>query len=206
MSIAEQKRSEPGDLEVLIHTTRSVCWALNKCGALFLLTAGLLLSPAIANSNDSEIKIAPGLGKELSVAELDSLPKHVFSEGEGLPEGSGTADQGAILYAEHCASCHGALGQGARAVELVGDRSLLATQYPDKGIGVYWPNAPTLFEYIYRSMPPDEPASFSADELYSLVAHLLFLNGIVDENSSLDAEILRSVQMPNRNGFRTIAE
>lgn len=196
MCMAEQKRSVFGGC---------LC-ALNTFAVLFLVAGNLMLSSVVAHSSEGDLKITPGLGKELSEADIDSLPKHVFSDGEGLPEGSGTVALGSTLYAEHCASCHGSAGQGARAVELVGDRSLLATEYPDKGIGVYWPNAPTLFEYIHRSMPPENPASFSAEELYSLVAHLLFLNGIVDENNSLDAETLQSVEMPNRNGFRTIAE
>ena len=149
---------------------------------------------------------APRLGVELSLAEIDNLPLHVFSDGEGLPAGSGTPEKGAELYAQHCASCHGSVGQGGKAIELVGDRSLLTTEYPDKGIGVYWPYAPTLFEYIHRSMPPDNPALFSPDELYSLVAHLLDLSGLIDEGAMMDAEALRSIEMPNRTGFITVAE
>ena len=83
------------------------------------------------------------LGSELSTAELLALPKHVFPDGTGLPSGSATATQGRALYILHCASCHGSAGQGAKALELVGDRSLLATSYPDRGIAVYWPYAPT---------------------------------------------------------------
>jgi cytochrome c len=144
----------------------------------------------------------PALGKPVPLTVLEGLPKHVFADGSGLPEGSGKARDGAEIYAQQCASCHGPTGQGGRAMELVGDRSLLDTEYPDKGIGVYWPYAPTLFEYVYRSMPPDKPASLNDDQLYALLAHLLVLNGLLDAGTTLDAAMLSSIDMPNRYGFR----
>ena len=155
---------------------------------------------------DANETIVIDLGTPLSVEQLESLSHHVFADGLGLPEGSGTAAQGAVLYSTHCASCHGSQGQGGKALELVGDRSLLATDYPDKGIAVYWPNAPTLHEYIRRSMPPDTPGMFSNDELYALIAHLLELNGLIDSDVVLDRQSLSDVQMPNRQGFNTIAK
>ena len=145
------------------------------------------------------------LGIPLPTEQLKSLEQHVFADGTGLPDGSGIATQGAVLYSAHCASCHGSQGQGGKAVELVGDRSLLATDYPDKGIVVYWPNAPTLHEYIRRSMPPDTPGMFSNNELYALIAHLLELNGLIDSGTVIDRTSLSKVQMPNRDGFTTIA-
>lgn len=179
------------------------------CGSL---VTGLLISVfTVVSFGQSLVSIkqdnvTPGLGVVLSQADSDDLPQHVFSDGEGLPAGSGNATRGGVLYAEHCAACHGSFGQGGKAIELVGDRNLLTTDYPDRGIGVYWPFAPTLYEYIHRSMPPENPVSFSPDELYSLVAHLLELNGLFDENSALDAAALRSIEMPNRLGFITIAK
>jgi cytochrome c len=148
--------------------------------------------------------VGPGLGRELPLKDAESLPRHVFPDGRGLPEGEGRAVDGALLYAESCAGCHGTQGQGGRAMELVGDRSLLTTEYPDKGIAVYWPHAPTLFEYIYRSMPPDKPASLTTDELYAVIAHLLTLNGLLEEGDLLNATALSNITLPNRQGFRTV--
>ncbi len=144
-----------------------------------------------------------GFGRPLSDNELASLPKHVFADGTGLPSGEGNAEHGKQLYAQHCADCHGSVGQGGRALELVGDRALLATDIPDKGIGVYWPYAPTLFEYVRRAMPPDKPYSLSVDEVYAIVAHLLELNGLADPGVLVDAEYLSNLKMPNANGFRS---
>jgi len=34
-----------------------------------------------------------------------------------------------------------------------------------------------------------------------VVAHVLFLNGIIAENAVMDSKTLPQVKMPNRNGF-----
>ncbi len=147
----------------------------------------------------------PALGQPVSKEALKDEPRHVQADGSGLPAGQGNASVGAMLYAQQCASCHGNRGQGGKALELVGDRSLLATEFPDRGIAVFWPNAPTLYEYVYRSMPPDNPASFSADQLYAILAYVLELNGLLAPGGSLDAATLSAIEMPNSDGFRTLA-
>ncbi len=133
------------------------------------------------------------------------MPPHVFDDGRGLPAGQGSASEGAVLYAQRCASCHGSQAQGGRSVELLGDRATLGTPYPDKGIAVRWPAAPALFDYIYRAMPPDEPASLTVNQVYAVLAHLLVLNDLLDESQLLDAATLAAIEMPNREGYRTIA-
>ncbi|MBX2886701.1 MAG: hypothetical protein KTR32_42535 [Granulosicoccus sp.] len=146
---------------------------------------------------------SPQLGRALSPAEIEALPQHIFPDGSGLPDGSGDTVAGSELYAVLCAACHGNVGQGGSALELVGDRALLTTEYPDRGIGVYWPYAPTLFEYIWRAMPPDRPYSLLPDEVYAIVARVLELNGLVDSGQRVDAEFLADLEMPNKDGFRS---
>jgi cytochrome c len=51
-------------------------------------------------------------------------------------------------------------------------------------------------------MPYDHPRSLSTDEVYSLAAYVLFMNGIVTEAQELNEKTLPQVKMPNRNGFR----
>lgn len=188
----------------LENVRRSTCFA---CSLVLssLIAAVLPAAPVAADeaSLGSHIK-PPALALRMDEADLEALPQHVFSDGRGLPDGSGRVDQGQQLYAQQCAECHGSQGQGGRALELVGDASLLATEFPDRGIAVYWPYAPTLFEYIYRSMPPESPASISSDDMYALIAYLLFINGLVDEDVVLDAETLKVIEMPNVDGFRTV--
>jgi len=126
----------------------------------------LLCGSAFATTTLYADELSPTLGRVLETAEVQALPQHVFPDGTGLPPGEGDVAQGESVYVARCAGCHGATGQGASAMELVGDRTLLATEYPDRGIAVYWPYAPTLFEYVKRAMPPDAPYSLSDNEVY----------------------------------------
>lgn len=154
----------------------------------------VLLSPASAQNSEQS-------GRPLTESELSHLNQHISADGTGLPEGSGSIGAGKKLYLEHCAACHGSQGEGASALELVGDRDLLTTEFPDKGIGVYWPYAPTLFEYIDRAMPPESPKSFTSAELYSLVGYLLHLNSLMAADATVNRSTLSALNMPNRLGF-----
>lgn len=162
---------------------------------------GILGFCAITHADEAT---SPGLGTSINSDALEDLPRHVFADGSGLPAGSGEAKQGQRVYSQHCSSCHGTQGQGGRALELVGDRSLLASDYPDRGIAVYWPNAPTLYEYIYRSMPPENPTALNTNEMYSLLAYLLEINELIPANTRVNADVLSKISMPNRDGFQTI--
>lgn len=162
----------------------------------------LLMAIFLYQSSNATEK-SPGLGRVLNDTDLTEMPQHVYSDGNGLPQGSGDTEQGKEIYASLCATCHGSEGQGGSAMELVGDRSLLASEYPDRGIAVYWPYAPTLFEYIQRAMPPDKPYSLSTNETYSVIARLLELNGLIDSGQRIDAKLLSTLQMPNRDNFRS---
>lgn len=163
----------------------------------FLLILVLVCSNTVAEAS-------PQLGRQLSPDEVAGLATHIFADGEGLPAGQGNSVQGKLIYTERCAGCHGDHGQGGSAMELLGDRSLLTTEYPDRGIAVYWPYAPGLFEYIKRAMPPAQPYSLSDDELYSVIAWLLEINGLIEAGQRVDAALLSGLIMPNRNGFRSI--
>ena len=50
-------------------------------------------------------------------------------------------------------------------------------------------------------MPYLQPQSLTNDEVYALTAYILFLNGIVEENETIDAHTLPEVQMPNQESF-----
>ncbi len=84
---------------------------------------------------------------------------------------------------------------------LVGGIGSLNTDAPVKTVGSYWPYAPTLFDYIRRAMPADNPQSLTPDEVYALTAYILYLNGIVPEDAVMDAQSLPQVVMPNYAGF-----
>src|ERR1044071_8902423 len=62
----------------------------------------------------------PNLGQPLSHADLAAWDINVLPDGSGLPKGSGTAAQGATIYAQKCAACHGEQGKGGISAALVG--------------------------------------------------------------------------------------
>ena len=77
----------------------------------------------------------------------------------------------------------------------------LASDKPLKTVGSFWPYATTLFDFIRRSMPLNEPQTLPNDDVYALTAYILKLNGIVKDTEAMNAKSLPKVKMPNRDGF-----
>ncbi len=144
---------------------------------------------------------SPNLGQPARNSQIEKWDRDVFPDGKGLPEGSGSAKKGKIVYQKHCQMCHGIDGTGDSADELAGAQHTLTDDPPDKVIGTYWPYATTIFDFTRRSMPLHAPGILSNNELYAVTAYLLFLNGIVDELQVLNKKTLTKIKMPNRNGF-----
>jgi cytochrome c len=142
-------------------------------------------------------------GRLATPAEIAAADIDVRADGAGLPAGHGSVTDGAALFASGCAACHGEQGQKpiAGAPLLMGGLGSLATPKPLQTAGSYWPYATTLFDYIRRAMPFQAPGSLTNDQVYALTAYILRLNGIVPDDTVLDAATLPKVRMPNRDGF-----
>ena len=140
-------------------------------------------------------------GRAATPKEIRGWDIDVSPSGAGLPPGDGDARQGEAIFIAKCASCHGAHGEGKPMTRLVGGIGTLRDKKPEKTVGSYWPYATTLFDYVRRAMPLNAPQSLSPDEVYAVSAYVLFLNGIVPEDATLDADSLPKVKMPNRDGF-----
>ena len=147
------------------------------------------------------------LGHAVSTAQVAALDIDVTPSGAGLPAGSGTAAQGAALYATNCASCHGANGEGKPPAypQLLGGPKGTFDFASDfkipRTIGNYWPYATTLFDYIRRAMPLAAPGSLTPDQTYAVTAFLLSREGIIADGTSLDARSLTAIQMPAKSHF-----
>jgi mono/diheme cytochrome c family protein len=145
---------------------------------------------------------SPNLGKAASPAQIAPWDVSISPDGAGLPPGSGTPRQGEQIYLAKCLACHGEKGSGKPNDQLVGGRETLGPgQTPVKTVGSFWPYATTVFDYVRRAMPLNEPKSLRDDEVYAVVAYILQLNGIIGENDTIDAKTLPAVRMPNRDGF-----
>jgi cytochrome c len=143
------------------------------------------------------------IGKPATEAQIKAIDITVLPNGAGLPPGKGTAVRGKDVYKEKCATCHNDKGEGRQGQypALVGGAGTIASPKPLKTVGSYWPYATTVFDYVRRAMPYDQPGSLQADEIYSLVAFILNANGIIGESEEMNEKTLAKVKMPNRDGF-----
>ncbi|MDP6376500.1 MAG: cytochrome c [Pseudomonadales bacterium] len=143
----------------------------------------------------------PGLGDSLDPGSLQKHDFTILPDGAGLPPGSGSVEEGAKLYTQHCQACHGEDGQSGSNDALAGGLGSLTSAKPVKTVGSFWPYATTVFDYIRRAMPYAAPGSLSADQTYAVTAWLLYINDIIDEDTRLSARTLPNIEMPNRRGF-----
>ncbi len=142
------------------------------------------------------------LGRAPTAEESRAMGYSVDPMGKGLPPGSGTAIDGAKIYAQKCAACHGSAGEGTKAgPRLTGGKGTINTAQPDRTIGSFWPFAPPIWNMINRSMPVGQGGTLKPDEVYALTAFILYRNEIIKESDVMDAQTLPKVQMPNRDGF-----
>ena len=140
------------------------------------------------------------LGQPITAADLASWSINVLPDGTGLPPGSGTSAKGAPIYAQKCAHCHGENGKGGISAPLVGGAPIRSID-AQKTIANFWPYATTLFDFIRRAMPWQQPRSLADDEVYSLTAYILAMNKLIGEQDEINAQTLPKVRMPNRDGF-----
>ena len=51
------------------------------------------------------------------------------------------------------------------------------------------------------AMPLNAPQSLSLSDVYAVSGYVLFLNGLLPEDATVDGKTLTSLRMPNRDGF-----
>ena len=164
---------------------------------LFLIMISLFISFSSHAENRKY-----NIGKLATKIEIAGWDIDVRPDGVGAPKGSGNAIDGEEIYVNRCASCHGDFGEGVdRWPALVGGDGTLASHDPEKTTGSYWPYASTIFDYVYRSMPFGEAQTLTHDETYKLVAYLLNMNEIIDEDYVLSEKNIGKIKMPNASGF-----
>jgi S-disulfanyl-L-cysteine oxidoreductase SoxD len=168
-------------------------WARALTGAVAML-GGLAFGNADAQQRY-------GFGQPATPASIAAWNIDVAPDGRNLPAGSATIARGKAVYDDHCVACHGAQGEGGLGDRLVGGQGTLASASPVKTVGSYWPYATTLFDYVRRAMPFNAPHTLTDEEVYAATGYVLFLNGLVPKDATIDANLVRNVTMPNRAGF-----
>ena len=168
------------------------------------MRVSILAAALIAASVSGTVAAAAkdfGIGKTATPAEIAGWNIDIAPNGAGLPPGHGSVSDGARVYADKCAACHGADGLGKPMPALAGGAGTMGSAKPDKTVGSFWPYATTLYDYIHRAMPFNAPQSLSPDEVYAVSAYVLYLNHLVPEAAVLDAKSLPGVAMPERDKF-----
>ncbi|MBO9202940.1 MULTISPECIES: c-type cytochrome [Niastella] len=140
------------------------------------------------------------LGRPASPAEIEKMDIDVRPDGVGLPAGEGKAIAGKVIYMTKCVACHGTDTTSPDA-KLLGPVLVSTKPGKNKTIGNYWPYATTLFDYVRRAMPYNEPGSLTNEEVYQLTAFLLQANKVIGENEVMNAKTLPKVVMPAQNRF-----
>src|SRR5579862_171601 len=147
------------------------------------------------------------LGTPPTAEELHAADISISPTGKELPPGSGNATQGAQVYADKCATCHGATGAGAVGPILVKGATpkapcVMSPCISDNTVmGIHAPYATVIWDYINRGMPFSKEGSLKPDEVYAVTAFLLFKNGVIKEDDILDAQSLPQVKMPNHDAY-----
>jgi cytochrome c len=152
----------------------------------------------------------PATDGEVAAWDIDVRPDFV-----GLPSGSGDVWEGEEIWLAQCASCHGDFGDSNEVFAplvlgniteediATGRVASLTDPAVTRTTLMKVPTLSTLWDYIYRAMPWNAPKTLSPDEVYGLVAYLLNLGYLVEDDFVLSDTNMAETQarMPNRNGM-----
>jgi len=169
---------------------------MSNCRDLLAATALVLTlsAPALAEPL--------GLGRAALPEEIAAWDVVVLPDGTGLPPGRGNVLDGEELWVNACAVCHGDFGEGAGAwPAVVGGLGSLTHDRPKKTFESYWPHLSTAWDYVNRSMPFGNAQSLTPDEVYAIVAYMLYSGGLVEDDFELSHENFTQIVMPNVDGF-----
>ena len=151
-----------------------------------------------------------GVGRAATAEEVRAWDISIRPDGQELPQGHGTATEGAPLYVQKgCAGCHGRSGSGANAPTLIKSDGTSKSNVPclapcvndNNVMALHSPYASVMWDYINRGMPLGKEGSLTPDEVYALTAFLLYKNDVIKEDDVMDSQSLPKVKMPNRQGF-----
>ena len=172
----------------------------------------LRLLPLVLLLGGSALAQSPtfGVGNTPSEEEIRAWDISISPSGEELPPGSGTSQEGALVYQRQgCAGCHGARATGTDEAPTL----LKAEGGPDvdpwdlgRVLPIRSPYATTVWDYINRGMPLFREGTLTADEVYALTAFLLNINGVIPEDAVMDDQSLPRVNMPNREAWAPLPD
>jgi len=182
-----------------------------------MLIAVAVSAASVMSAHAQSANRFPGIGRTATPAEVAAWDIDVRPDFKGLPKGSGSVAKGQAVWESKCASCHGVFGESNEVFSpLIGGTSeadiksgrvanLLRSDYPGRTTLMKLSSLSTLWDYINRAMPWNQPKSLSTEEVYAVTAFMLNLGGIVPDDFVLSDKNMADVQkrLPNRNGVST---
>ena len=159
----------------------------------------------------------PGIGRSATPKEIAAWDIDVRPDFKGLPAGAGSVAKGQEVWEAKCASCHGVFGESNEVFSpLIGGTTaediktghvanLKRSDYPGRTTLMKASSLSTLWDYINRAMPWNQPKSLTVEEVYAVTAYMLNLGNVVPADFTLSDKNIREVQqrLPNRNGMTT---
>ena len=188
-----------------------------SCRDLGLALASLACALGVLAGPTASADKYPGVGRAATPKELAAWDIDVRPDFKGLPPGAGSVAQGQDVWEAKCASCHGVFGESNQVFNpLVGGTTeqdvktgrvarLTEAAYPSRTTLMKVATLSTLWDYINRAMPWNQPKSLTPDEVYAVTAYLLNLGNVVPDNFTLSDRNMAEAQarLPNRQGMST---
>ena len=155
-----------------------------------------------------------GLGRAATPAEIKAWDIDVRPDFKGLPPGSGSVAKGQDIWEAKCTSCHGVFGESNEVfTPIVGGttkkdiqtgrvEALSKGSEAQRSTMMKVSTLSTLWDYINRAMPWNNPKTLTHDEVYAVTAYILNLADILPADYTLSDKNIREVQemLPNRHG------
>ena len=151
---------------------------------------GSMLHPGIAPL--PEVRELAGVASPAQAARADT--------GAELAEPEIDVDAGAAIYADACASCHGAEGEGIPAMgapAVFGDEALPVAPPPDADRERAFETGADVLAYVRETMPLDDPGALSDDDYREAVRYILHRHGL-EVPPELTDEAAREIAIPSR--------
>lgn len=188
-----------------------------SCRELGLAWVALVCAATVNAGPGASADRYPGVGRAATPAEIAAWDIDVRPDFLGLPKGSGSVAQGQDVWEAKCASCHGVFGESNQVFSpLVGGTTeqdvktgrvarLTDAAYPGRTTLMKVATLSTLWDYINRAMPWNQPKSLTPDEVYAVTAYLLNLGNVLPDNFILSDRTMAEAQarLPNRLGMST---
>ena len=158
------------------------------------------------------------MGRDATAAEVKAWDIDVRPDFKGLPKGAGSVTLGEEVWMAKCSSCHGDFAESNEVfTPIIGGTTKkdietgrvaglvegAKSSAPQKTTIMKVATLSTIWDYINRAMPWNNPKTLTPDEVFGVTAYLLSLAEIVPADFVLTDKNIADVQqrMPNRNGM-----